>query len=191
MRTQCSGEAHRLFALSHSGRYPPPVGSGDPARCAAGRISEGERMSRLPSSPRPYRRRKRLSIMSAAAVTTLALASAALAAVPGSWGSDQVGSDDGKGILLPDQQRVTPAGTRHLVSDGRLLSSALSPDGNKMALLSGLATRGYLTVIDVSSGNVLQQLDLAAGTGAGSGFGDGTVAAAGPLYSPDGTTLSL
>src|SRR4051794_6468889 len=136
--------------------------------------------------PSARRRSKRVLIIGAAAVTTLTLAGAAVAANPGSWGTAQVGTDNGHGVLLPDQQRVTPVGTRHLVPDGRLLSSNLSPDGANVAALSAVVTRGYLTIMDVKSGNIVQQLDLAGGTG--SAIGDGSAGPGGPFLSPHGST---
>src|SRR6478736_4934527 len=106
-------------------------------------------MPLLPASSRLRRPRWSITIIAAALAVVLALNGAVLAASSGSWGSERVGSDDGQGILLPDQQRLTPVGTRHLVNGGRLLSSALSPDGTKLAALTAVVTRGYLTVMDV------------------------------------------
>ncbi len=103
------------------------------------------------------------------------------------FGHGQVGQDTGQGILLPSNQRIKPIGTRVLVSDGRLPSSTLSPDGTTLAALSWQNFTGYLSLIDVATGQVVQQV----GTGGTDdpSIGDGTVAADGPLYSPDGRTL--
>ena len=127
----------------------------------------------------------------AAGVATLSLLGAtgavAAAAITGGFGTGQVGTDDGTGILLADNQKITPAGSRYQVSDGRLLSSALSPDGTKLATLTWKDFQGFVTIIDLKSGTVIQQVGT--GTSADPTLGDGTVAADGPFYTPDGSTL--
>ena len=57
---------------------------------------------------------------------------------------------------------------------GRLLSSAISPNGDYLAALSWNDFTGFLTVFDLKTGKVIQQV----GTGIGSDkfLGDGTVA---------------
>ena len=91
------------------------------------------------------------------------------------------------GVLLPSDQMIAPLGVRHLVTNGRLLSSALSPDGVDLAALTYEHGVGFLTIMDVATGRIVQQL----GTGVAGDpkIGDGKVAADGPLYSPDGRTL--
>jgi len=103
------------------------------------------------------------------------------------FGHGKVGQDTGQGILLPSNQRITPIGTRVLVSNGRLPSSTLSADGTTLASLSWENFTGYLSLIDVATGKVIQQV----GTGSSTdpGIGDGSVAADGPFYSADGKTL--
>jgi YVTN family beta-propeller protein len=126
------------------------------------------------------RLRGRASI-AVAVLSTVLVAVAGVAIASGSFGTDQVGTDNGNGLLLPTQQRLTPVGQRYLVDDGRLLSSAISPDGTKLAALTHIEA-GLLTIMDLSSGRVLQQIPLGQS-------GDTNVAADGPLYSPDGGTL--
>ncbi|MBV9369394.1 MAG: hypothetical protein JO074_06170, partial [Frankiales bacterium] len=132
-------------------------------------------MSRL--SPR-LRSRRRTSLL----LTVVALSStlAGLAAAEGGFGTDQVGQDNGHGLLLPTNQRITPVGQRYLVDDGRLLSSTISPDGTKLAALTHIEA-SMVTIMDLTTGKVLQQIGL--------GQGDDNVAADGPLYSADGKTL--
>jgi YVTN family beta-propeller protein len=113
----------------------------------------------------------------------LALAGAAGAAdVVGDFGQSQVnGQTTAQGILLPDHQWITPLGTRTLIDNGQLLSSTLSPDGTMVAALTNGASGGPLTLINAKTGTVAQQAPIPGG--------DGSVAADGPLYSPDGKTL--
>ncbi|MDQ1748521.1 MAG: hypothetical protein QOD07_2784 [Frankiaceae bacterium] len=114
--------------------------------------------------------------------TAMALFStlAGLAIADGGFGTDQVGQDNGHGLLLPTNQRITPVGQRYLVDDGRLLSSTISPDGTKLAALTHIEA-SMVTILDLTSGKVLQQVGL--------GQGDDNLAADGPLYSADGSTL--
>jgi len=118
-----------------------------------------------------------------------AAAAAGLSAGSGGWGDSQVGTSNAEGILLASNQRVKPIGTRLLVDDGRLLSSSISPNGQYLAALSWNEFTGFLTIIDLQTGKIVQQI----GTGVGSDeiIGDGTVAADGPLWSADGTSLWL
>jgi YVTN family beta-propeller protein len=119
-------------------------------------------------------------------VGTAGLAAAA-ALSGGSFGNGRVGQDTGRGILLPSNQWVKPVGERVLVAGGRMPSSTISPDGTKLAALTWNNFTGFLSIIDVTTGKVVQQVGT--GSSADPVIGDGTVAADGPLYSPDGRTL--
>jgi YVTN family beta-propeller protein len=106
----------------------------------------------------------------------------------GGFGTAEVGTNNGHGILLPTNQRLTPYGRESVVRTGRMLSSTISPNGKILAGLGWNDFTGYLTLMDLRSGKVVQQV----GTGltpADPAVGDGTVAADGPLYSADGKTL--
>ena len=121
-------------------------------------------------------------------VMTAGFASAAVAgAFAGGFGTSQVGTSNADGILLPTNQRIKPVGTRLLIGNGRLLSSAISPNGTYLAALTWEDFTGFLTVFNLKTGTVVQQV----GTGVGTDktLGDGTVAADGPLWSADGKTL--
>ena len=136
-----------------------------------------------------HRRASRAIIAaSVAVVITAGFATAAVAgALAGGFGTSQVGTSNADGILLPTNQRIKPAGTRVLINNGRLLSSAISPNGTYLAALTWEDFTGFLTVFNLKTGVVVQQI----GTGVGSDktLGDGTVAADGPLWSADGKTL--
>jgi YVTN family beta-propeller protein len=120
----------------------------------------------------------------AAGLTTAAVAAAGSGS-GGGWGDALVGTQNAQGVLLASNQRVKPAGTRLLLTDGRMLSSAISPNGQYLAALTWYDFTGFLTIIDLKTNKVVTQYD------ARGGMGDGTVAADGPLWSSDGTTLWL
>ncbi|MCW2497088.1 alkaline phosphatase family protein [Jatrophihabitans sp.] len=112
---------------------------------------------------------------------------------------DAVGTTVATGIVLPTNQTISPLGQRIKIDDGRLLSSTLNPTGRNLAALTYEQGIGYLSVFDVRTGRLIQQLGYNPAddktTAAGSRIsdsdrmGDGTVAADGPLYSPDGRSL--
>ncbi len=143
-------------------------------------------------SPR-WRHEHRRTLRTSIAVTTgLALVAGlggigVAATIGGQWGTAKVGSSDAAGILLPTNQRIKPIGQRLLVDDGRLLSSSISPNGMYLAALTWNDFTGYLSVINLKTQKIVQQV----GTGVGTDktLGDGTVAADGPLWSADGTSL--
>jgi YVTN family beta-propeller protein len=128
-------------------------------------------------------------LIAVAALLSTAAVGVASAAVAGfdPFGTNEVGQTVDGAILLPTNQWISPLGNRTLVDNARLVSSTLSPDGDDLAALSWNNFSGFLTIIDVKTGAVVQQV----GTGAAGDptLGDDTVAADGPLYSADGTTL--
>ena len=139
-----------------------------------------------------HRRALRVLIAAGASLTLLTGVGTALAASTSSsgspFGNEQVGGTYANGILLPTQQWIKPIGTRVLLDKyGRLLSSSISPNGQYLAALTWNDFTGWLSIINVKTGQIIQQV----GTG-GTGdpvIGDGTVAADGPLWSADGTSL--
>ncbi len=151
----------------------------------------GNRATRRRARPRGRRSR---TLIAGTAVLGLSLGAAAAAsagvfngAPHGGFGTARVGTDNGHGVLLPDNERVAPLGERTLVTDGRLLSSTISPDGKTLAALSYEQGTGFLTMTDIASGRIIQQVGT--GSTADPKIGDGTVAADGPLFSADGKTL--
>ncbi|MGA2926264.1 MAG: bifunctional YncE family protein/alkaline phosphatase family protein, partial [Solirubrobacteraceae bacterium] len=132
---------------------------------------------------------RRRVLAAAIALTCLAGAGVASAAITGydPFGTNEVGQEVNGAILLPTNQWISPIGNRVEVNDGRLVSSTLSPDGTYLAALTWNDFTGFLTIIDVKTGTIVQQI----GTGATGDptLGDGTVGADGPYYSPDGATL--
>jgi YVTN family beta-propeller protein len=123
-----------------------------------------------------------ISVLLVGGLTTAAVAAVA-ARSGGGFGNERVGSTYANGILLPTNQWINPIGSRILVDDGRMPSSAISPNGEFMAALSWEDFTGFLTIINLETGKIVQQF------GTSGNMGDGTVAADGPLWSPDGKTL--
>ncbi len=123
-----------------------------------------------------------------AAVMSLTLGGAALAAgaVGGPFGTDTVGPVAGsQKVLLASNQWLNPAGTRLVTNKaGKMVSSTVSPDGTKLAALSWNYFTGFLSIIDLKTGNIIQTVGTYPNY-----LGDGSVAADGPYYSPDGKTL--
>lgn len=141
-------------------------------------------MKRMGSeSARRTRRRTVRGATGAGVALTLLGGVGAFAATAGPWGDGQVGTTNAGGAtLLATNQEVNPIGTRFLEKDFRMLSSALSPNGQFMAVLSWREFVGFLSIINVKTGAIVQQVKNITG-------GDGTVAADGPLWSADGTSL--
>jgi YVTN family beta-propeller protein len=142
------------------------------------------------------RRRGRVAIATAL-ICAVVVVGVAAAAVGGfnPFGTQQVGQTYANGVLLPTNQWISPLGTR-ILDDGsqpgtggvgaRLVSSTISPNGEYLAALGWNDFSGYLTIIDLETQTIVSQTSLATGTGSSQDY---NVAADGPLFSPDGTTL--
>ncbi|HEX3387976.1 MAG TPA: hypothetical protein VHT94_02960, partial [Streptosporangiaceae bacterium] len=142
-------------------------------------------------SPRWRHEHRRALRVLVAAGASLALATglstAALAAgTTSGFGTQQVGKTYANGILLPTQAWIKPIGTRTVLDrEGRLLSSSISPNGQYLATLTWNDFTGWLTIFNVQTGKMIQQV----GNVYPNVIGDGTVAADGPLWSADGKSL--
>jgi YVTN family beta-propeller protein len=123
-------------------------------------------------------RKVRLAIAGATAVT-LVLTGASLAfASSHGFGTDQVGTTTGKGLVVSDDQYVTPYGDRLVLNNGKIMSSTVSPDGTHLAatLADGAQALG---IVNLQTKTVQQYISP----------GGGDVGQEGPAYSPDGTQL--
>ncbi len=143
---------------------------------------------RTPGSERPGLRGRALLILTTALVAVLAAVGVGVAAVAnvGPFGNSEVGQTTAQGTLLPSNQWVTPLGTRILDNNARLVSSSISPDGKYLAALGWNNFSGYLTIVNLHTQKIVQQQALVTGP---SGNQDYSVAADGPLWSSDGSTL--
>ncbi|MDF3299287.1 bifunctional YncE family protein/alkaline phosphatase family protein [Streptomyces tropicalis] len=104
------------------------------------------------------------------------------------FGTQQVGQVTADGQVVSADQYIAPYGNRSVIDDGKIMSSAVSPDGTHLAasIADGDAS---LVVMDLKTGQVKQRV--------GSNAQDdlriksGTVGQEGPTYSPDGSQLWL
>src|ERR1700761_7913062 len=106
-------------------------------------------------------RRARIVIVAAIAgcVVVVGAASAAVAGFD-PFGNGQVGSTYANGVLLPTNQWISPYGTRILDNKARLVSSTISPDGTYLAALGWNDFSGFLTIVDLKTGQIVQQTPL-------------------------------
>ncbi|HEX2904574.1 MAG TPA: bifunctional YncE family protein/alkaline phosphatase family protein, partial [Jatrophihabitans sp.] len=132
-------------------------------------------------------RRRLRGLTVATASVGVALLATGVAAAAAITRHDQVGQTTARGVVLPDNQTVSPLGVRTLTTGGRLLSSDLAPGGGRLAALSYRNGTGFLSIFDTKHNKLLQQVGT--GNAGDPKIGDGSVAADGPIYSPDGATL--
>ena len=141
-------------------------------------------------SQRSQPRRGRAAVAAAVVSCVLVIGAATAAAFGGfgfnPFGTQQVGLTYANGVLLPTNQWISPLGTRILDNQERLVSSTLSPDGTYVAALGWNDFSGYLTIINLKTQTIVDRIGLAT---PGAPEDDFSVAADGPLFSSDGTTL--
>jgi YVTN family beta-propeller protein len=164
-------------------------------------------VARTPAS-RSTVRRRRFAVLGLFACVFLAVVGVASAALGGfdPFGSAEVGQVVNGAILLPTNQWISPIGQRIEDQKGRLQSSTISPDGRYMAALTWHEFDGYLSIIDLKTGQIVQEEGNHFGNVLDPPKDNGTseedekkhaqeeelgaeVAADGPFYSPDGKTL--
>ncbi|MCU1679629.1 MAG: beta-propeller repeat-containing protein [Amycolatopsis sp.] len=102
------------------------------------------------------------------------------------FGTDQVGQVTDQGQVIASDQYIDPIGDRLVVNNGKIMASAVSPDGTHLAALTtdgGIA----LTIVDLKSWKVQQLIGNSATANLRIPGND--VGQEGPSYSPDGKTL--
>ena len=126
-----------------------------------------------------------------AGATTLVLAATGAgvgAASTQQFGHDKVGDVTDQGQVVSADQYIDPIGDRLVVDNGKIMASAVSPDGSHLAALTtdgGIA----LTVIDLTNWKVQQLVGNSATANLRIPGND--VGQEGPTYSPDGKSLWL
>ncbi|WP_037908955.1 bifunctional YncE family protein/alkaline phosphatase family protein [Actinacidiphila yeochonensis] len=124
-----------------------------------------------------------------AGVTAVGLAATGTAfAQTHQFGTQQVGQTTAQGQVISSDQYLNPFGARTVINDGKLMSSAVSPDGTHLA---AAVTDGdaALDIVDLKTWKV-QQL-VGNSSAANLKIKGNDVGQEGPTYSPDGSQLWL
>jgi YVTN family beta-propeller protein len=114
---------------------------------------------------------------SAAAVLVLTGTGIAVGSTIG-FGTDQVGQTVKQGLVVADNQIISPYGDRLVLNNGKIMGSTVSPDGTHLAvtLADGAQAVG---IVNLSDWTVQQYISP----------GGSDVGQANPTYSPDGKQL--
>ncbi|HEV7205059.1 MAG TPA: alkaline phosphatase family protein [Jatrophihabitans sp.] len=131
-------------------------------------------------------RRTRLVTAGAAGLALVAVGSGIGLASTHQFGTQQVGQVTDRGQVVADDQYIKPVGDRLVINNGKIMASAVSPDGSHLAALTtdgGIA----LTIVDLKSWKVQQLVGNSATADLKIKGND--VGQEGPSYSPDGKTL--
>ncbi|MEU6591660.1 alkaline phosphatase family protein [Streptomyces sp. NPDC046881] len=134
------------------------------------------------------RRVSRRATLVTACIATAALAAGTALADTHRFGTDQVGQVTARGRVVSADQYIAPYGDRLVLDDGKIMSSAVSPDDGHLAA-SVADGDAALVVVDLATGRVKQRV----GTSAADDLriGSGAVGQEAPAYSPDGRQLWL
>jgi len=133
-------------------------------------------------------RRLRLATAGTATLALVVTVSGTGTASTREFGTDQVGQVTDKGQVVSADQYLGPIGDRLVINNGKIMASAVSPDGGHLAALTadgGIA----LTIVDLKSWKVQQLVGNSATANLRIPGND--VGQEGPSYSPDGKTLWL
>jgi YVTN family beta-propeller protein len=131
-------------------------------------------------------RRGRLVIAGAAVLTAVGTGSGLVYGSTIGLGNEQADHTYNNGEVLPDDQVINPLGDRLVINNGKIMSSAVSPDGTHLAALTADGSAS-LTIVDLNSWKIQQLVGNAATDNPR--ISDTSVGQAGPTYSPDGSTL--
>ncbi|MEU9044724.1 MULTISPECIES: alkaline phosphatase family protein [unclassified Kitasatospora] len=134
------------------------------------------------------RRAGRRATLVTACVTAVAVATGTAFATTHQFGTDQVGQVNADGQVISSDQYLAPYGSRSVVDDGKLMGSAISPDGGHLAA-SVADGDAALVVVDLKTGKVRQRVGTAAVDELH--IPSGAVGQESPVYSPDGKQLWL
>src|SRR5258708_1281687 len=94
------------------------------------------------------------------------------------FGTDQVGQTVNQGLVLSDNQIISPLGDRLVLNNGKIMGSAVSPDGTHRAVTLADGSQA-VGIVNLTNWTVQQYTSP----------GGGDVGQANPTYSPDGTQL--
>ncbi|MBO0784984.1 MAG: phosphoesterase [Actinobacteria bacterium] len=123
-------------------------------------------------------RKARLAVAGAATIT-LALTGTGLAlGQTHEFGDDQVGTTVSQGLVVSDDQFLSTYGSRTVLNNGKIMSSAISPDGTHMAVTLADGSQA-VGIVNLTNWTVQQYISP----------GGSDVGQEGPTYSPDGKQL--
>ena len=94
------------------------------------------------------------------------------------FGTDQVGQTVQQGLVVSDNQIISPYGDRLVLNNGKIMGSAVSPDGTHMAVTLADGSQA-VGIVNLSNWTVQQYTSP----------GGSDVGQESPTYSPDGTQL--
>ncbi|HEX6454040.1 MAG TPA: bifunctional YncE family protein/alkaline phosphatase family protein [Trebonia sp.] len=95
------------------------------------------------------------------------------------FGTDEVGTTASQGLVVSDDQFLSPYGNRLVLNNGKIMSSVVSPDGTHMAVTLADGSQA-VGIVNLTTKTVQQYINGAYGNNVGQ---------EGPTYSPDGTQL--
>ncbi|MDT5034287.1 MAG: hypothetical protein QOC94_4458 [Actinoplanes sp.] len=137
---------------------------------------------------RGLRTGRRIPIVAAATTLVLAAGAGSAHAQTTQFGTDQVGQVTDRGQVVSADQYIDPVGKRLVIDNGKIMSSAVSPDGTHLA--AAVADGGMaLVIVDLKSWKVQQRVGNNAAADLRISGND--VGQEGPTYSPDGSQLWL
>ncbi|MFE6054227.1 alkaline phosphatase family protein [Kitasatospora sp. NPDC056446] len=150
-------------------------------------------VTRRRRSPREHsaahdRRLGRRATLATACVTAVAVATGTAFAATHQFGTDRVGEVTADGQVISSDQYIAPYGSRLVIDDGKLMGSAVSPDGGHLAA-SVADGDAALVVVDLRTGKVRQRVGTAKADDLR--IPSGAVGQESPVYSPDGRQLWL
>jgi YVTN family beta-propeller protein len=132
---------------------------------------------------------RRIPLVTAGTTAVVVAAGAGMAfAQTLQFGTDQVGQTTDRGLVVSDDQYVSPIGKRLVINNGKIMSSSVSPDGSHLA--ASVADGGMaLAIVDLKNWKV-QQL-VGNNAAADLRISGNDVGQESPTYSPDGSQLWL
>jgi YVTN family beta-propeller protein len=132
--------------------------------------------------------RRRLGRAGVASIALVFTGASLSSASTQQFGTQQVGQLTDQGPVISSDQYINPIGTRLVINQGKLMASAVSPDGTHMA--APVADGGVaMVIVDLRSWQVQQVIGNSASANLKISGND--VGQAAPSYSPDGTSLWL
>src|SRR5215469_12630308 len=105
--------------------------------------------------------RSRVAIAGAVVLAAVGTGSGIVYASTTGLGTEQADHTYSGGLVLPDDQVIKPIGDRLVVSSGKIMSSAVSPDGTHLAALTADGAAS-LTIVDLKNWTVQQLVGTSA-----------------------------